>query len=601
MKTLTRETYQIIKLNIRQVLLFELLYRLITGPFYLNLVNEGLKFALRQAGYSYLTTGNFGSFLLKPWTILCILAIGIIGLILLAVELGVLITAFQGAAYYRKMNLGEILFGGLQKIWDECVKRNWKLLIVAMVDYGLTQLFLVYRLLGHVKPINFVLTGMMEEPLARAALMVVLIMFFMIGIPGLFVFHGCMIEQKSFRDSFRRSIGLLKKHKMRSVCVLLAYNGVLIGIWVLLYLICVLLAAVFVVLFTDKNLALALLLSSCDKIELTLIFLASIMTVVVNVAVVTVQYYQYGNQLDHDGKWDFSYPKQGGWSRRMVTGVICAASVLSIYYIYDIVQNGSVITEGVISEIQITAHRGSSVTAPENTMASLIAAVEELADYAEIDVQETADGMVVLGHDNNLKRVAGVNKSIKSMTYEELKLLDVGLWFSLDFMGERIPTLDEVMEYSKGKIKLNIEIKNVGKNSSMPEKVLEMIQEHEMQEQCVVTSTSLPYLIRIKEAAPDIRTGYIVSAAYGNYYSHDSIDFISLRSSFVNEKLIASAHEQGKTIHAWTVNSKSEMERMKMLGVDNIITDYPVLAREIVYRERTTETLLEYIRLVLKA
>ena len=72
------------------------------------------------------------------------------------------------------------------------------------------------------------------------------------------------------------------------------------------------------------------------------------------------------------------------------------------------------------------------------------------------------------------------------------------------------------------------------------------------------------------------------------------------RSSFVSGKLVEAAHEKGKAIHAWTVNNKSEMERMKMLGVDNIITDYPVLAREIVYRERATETLFEYLRLVLK-
>ena len=78
------------------------------------------------------------------------------------------------------------------------------------------------------------------------------------------------------------------------------------------------------------------------------------------------------------------------------------------------------------------------------------------------------------------------------------------------------------------------------------------------------------------------------------------MDFISIRSSFVSGKLVEAAHEKGKAIHAWAVNNKSEMERMKMLGVDNIITDYPVLAREIVYRERATETLFEYLRLVLK-
>lgn len=121
-----------------------------------------------------------------------------------------------------------------------------------------------------------------------------------------------------------------------------------------------------------------------------------------------------------------------------------------------------------------------------------------------------------------------------------------------------------------------------------------------MKEQCVVSSNRISDLVRLKKLDPEIRTGYIISAAYGNYYSSDDIDFISLRSNFVSEKLVESAHKKGKAVHAWTVNTKSEMERMKMLKVDNIITDYPVLTREIIYQKAATENLLEYVRLLLK-
>jgi len=206
----------------------------------------------------------------------------------------------------------------------------------------------------------------------------------------------------------------------------------------------------------------------------------------------------------------------------------------------------------------------------------------------------------VLGHDYTLNRVAGVNRSIGSYDYDDLMKLDVGSWFSDEYKEERIPTLKEVMEYCKGKINLNIEIKNMGEDSNLPDKVMQLIEDYQMEEQCVVTSTRFSYLVRIKKADPQIRTGYIISAAYGDFYSSDSIDFISLRSSFINERLVEAAHEKGKAVHAWTVNGKSEMERMKMLGVDNIITDYPILAREIIYREAATESLLEYLQLVLK-
>ena len=233
-------------------------------------------------------------------------------------------------------------------------------------------------------------------------------------------------------------------------------------------------------------------------------------------------------------------------------------------------------------------------------MAAIEMAVEEMADFAEVDVQESRDGELVLCHDRNLKRVAGTDRRVEDLTLEELLKLDVGSSFSAEYAGEKIPLLSEVMEYAKGKINLNLELKNIGKDTDMPEKTAALIREMEMEEQCVITSTSMEYLKRVKEAAPDIRTGYIIAAAYGNYFENEYLDFISIRSSFVTAAMTERAHEAGKAVHAWTVNTKSEMEEMKMAGVDNIITDYPVEAREICYREEAAEGLLERLRLLLQ-
>ena len=231
-------------------------------------------------------------------------------------------------------------------------------------------------------------------------------------------------------------------------------------------------------------------------------------------------------------------------------GLLAVFLAMSAFFLFDAAYNGNFITKSMAVQTGITAHRGSSVSAPENTMAALEKAVEEMADRAEIDVQETADGQIVLCHDTNLKRVAGVNKKVSDLTLEQIKKLDVGSWFSSQYQGEQIPTLEEVMEYAKGKIDLNIEIKNLGNASDLPEKVMELIGQHEMQEQCIITSTNRLYLKRVKAVDPEIRTGYIISAAYGNFYSDDFIDLISIRSSFVTERLMESAHEAGKAVHA---------------------------------------------------
>jgi glycerophosphoryl diester phosphodiesterase len=408
-----------------------------------------------------------------------------------------------------------------------------------------------------------------------------------------------MVGQKNFRDGYFRSLWLLRRRFFKVIILLTVYYAAAVaGIW-LVYAFCVLIAAVGVTLFTDNSLALAILPAACDRIELALIFFSSIFFTIGNWGALSVQYFSFaGNFTKRSKSSAYSGSRYG--ETKLAVLFMAAAAAFSLFSLFQVVRNGSAITTDMLGMIQITAHRGSSKEAPENTMAAMERAVDDLADFVEVDVQETKDGMVVLGHDLNLKRVSGINRTISSYTFEELQSLDAGKWFSADYEGERIPSLEETMEFCKGRININIEIKNLGSSSELPDKVWELIEKYQMKEQCVVTSVRLSYLTRIKELDPEIRTGYIISAAYGDYYSSDVIDFISLRSSFVSERLVEAAHKKGKAVHAWTVNSKSEMERMKMLGVDNIITDSPVLAREIVYRQAATENLLEYLRLVFK-
>lgn len=599
MNTRLKETWKIYQFNQKNGLFFALIFRVVTTTLYLLILSKSLLFALHMAGYSYLTASNIGHFLVKPWTIAMLLMMVIIGILMLAMETGCLLTLYQGAFYSRKLTPGEILAGGLIKLVDEFRKRNWKLGLLLLINYALANLYLIYRVLTHVKPVNFVMSEILGQPWWRFFLVLILLAFLAVAIPGLYTFHACMIEQKKFRDGYLRSWWLLRHRLFSAGGLLLVYYAAAILGMHLIYGFCVLITAAFITFFTDNNLALAILPAACDRIELVLVFLTSMFISLGNFAAITSQYFQFGSRLIKK-EISFDDTRKRSVNPRFAALILAAAVGVSMFSLFDVIHNGSAITADMLNVIHITAHRGSSMDAPENTLAAVDRAIRDLADFVEIDVQESKDGVVVLCHDTSLKRVAGINRPVSSFTFEQLKELDVGTWFSSEYAGERIPSLEEVMEYCKGRININIEIKNLGKESELPGKVVELINQYQMKEQCVVTSSRATYLTRIKELDPEIRTGYIISAAYGDYYSSEYMDFISLRSSFITEKLVESAHEKGKAVHAWTVNSKSEMERMKMLGVDNIITDYPVLAREIVYREAATENLLEYLRLVLK-
>lgn len=600
MKILTKDTWQIIRQNWKNILLFELLYRGITTSVYMRLVSRGIRLALRAAGYSYLTPANIGNFLIRPVTLLIFAAVAFVGILILSLETAGLITAFQGSAYYQKLTPLHILWGGLQKLKDEMIKCNWRLPLFLTVQYLLIHLPFIMRTIVRYKPANFIFQELKKQPVAVAFLVVLLIFGILAVIPRSLTAYGCMIEQKHFHSGVVRSWQMTHKRKWKISSLAMFWELAVILLAVAVYAASVCAAALCVVRFSRQNLAMAVLLSSADRLETGIIYLASMLATVAVYAALSVAYYQYGNRRFHTERWDFGYPARGSMNRRTMAVILTAVVGVGLFYIYDLVRNGSELSEELLIETEITAHRGSSRTAPENTIPAIEAAVEEMADSVEIDVQMTADGVVVLGHDASLKRVAGVNRSIASMTFEELEKLDVGSWFSSEYAGTRIPSLSEVLELCSQKTGLNIEIKYVGKNSELPEKTAEMVREYGMENQCVITSTNLSYLKRVKEALPEIRTGYIISAAYGNFYSSEDVDFISIRSGFVTSALMQNAHEQGKAVYAWTVNTKSELERLTLLGVDGIITDRPVLAREIVYREEATESLFEYLKLVLR-
>lgn len=224
----------------------------------------------------------------------------------------------------------------------------------------------------------------------------------------------------------------------------------------------------------------------------------------------------------------------------------------------------------------ITAHRGSSDKAPENTMSSVLQAIEDGAGFAEIDVQETADGVLVLYHDDSLKKI-GINRAIWEMNFLDLTLFDVGRSFNNMYKKETIPTLESVMNVASHKIKLNIELKTKGNQPHLVQKVVDMIHEHHFVSQCIVTSFDAGAIAQVKQLDSNIKTGLIIGS--NSLITEDMyrapFDIISIRGKYVNRKLMRNANKYHKEVHAWTINNKQEMIRLLNQGVTSIITDHP--------------------------
>ena len=232
----------------------------------------------------------------------------------------------------------------------------------------------------------------------------------------------------------------------------------------------------------------------------------------------------------------------------------------------------------------IMAHRGFSASAPENTLPAFQMCIDGGFTAAELDVQMTADGTVIVLHDDNLKRTAGLNKNVWEVTYDEIKDLDNGSFFSKEFAGTKIPTLDEAIKLAgsgKNKLFLNIEIKRNGHDDGIIEKVVDIIVRNDYLDSCDVTSQDYSTLEEVREVNPAVLTAYTSAVGIGSIESLEAADIISIQQTFATYENVERIHGAGKRVFVWTVNEEDTMKDLVSLNVDAILTNDPVLCKKV--------------------
>ena len=297
------------------------------------------------------------------------------------------------------------------------------------------------------------------------------------------------------------------------------------------------------------------------------------------IAYVNILYKQYGG-IDNTQKTNIKQFKYKKTLLSFMFGslfIIGSVNIVNTYFMVNIFKNPL-----VKNVVTIDAHRGDSKNAPENTIPAFKKAYEKKADTIEIDVRLTKDKELVVVHDENLKRLTGANKNVSQMTLSQIKELDFGSHFSEEFKGEKIPTLKEVIDFSRDKIDLIIELKVFNRNEKeIAKKVVDLLKEEDFLEHAVIHSLNESALYAVKENEKSIKTGYIVAIAIGKFPEDKNIDFYSIEATFVNRSICYDIHLKGKEIKVWTVNDKNIARKLKTYGADSIITDDPYNIRKI--------------------
>ena len=233
----------------------------------------------------------------------------------------------------------------------------------------------------------------------------------------------------------------------------------------------------------------------------------------------------------------------------------------------------------------IIAHRGGSMLAPENTLAAFKNSLQSGVDWIELDVQQTKDKITVVIHDDTLNRTTTGKGAVNNLAFEKLRTFDAGTKFSKEFIGEKVPSLDETLDLINGKCNMLIEIKNPDDSGEIEQDVVHLINNHNAQDWCVVQSFRFASVHKIHLLDPNIKTSLLfVKANAERIKNNPEMKFISginIHHRFATKKTIEKLHSIDKSVFVWTVNHPAHIHKMIQNGADGIITDDPLMMMHI--------------------
>ncbi len=583
----------------KPLILFEILWKLVTLLVIAPACAGLIQLAIHLAKLKYLTTSNLLQFLRSPWTILLLAVLLLLAALYTLFEIAAVCTCFRQSRFQKvRTTLGRMVRSGLQSVLHFFRGGGPFLVLHLLVLIPLMQFSATSGIFTAMGIPDFLAYYMTKKEFLLPIYVAAIILCCLLSVRWVFSSVLFTQNQCSYRSARATSVQLVRGRFWQTFFSVLVWNCCYFA--ALLVFLCLITVVVLMVIrATGSN---DLIMSQAMRILKLLIQIVlwsfSFFATPICMAHLTALLEKRCVQMP-----EVVLPEPVPLSRsakpfRRSTAVLTAccftvaALGLNLSYVYSVFTGKANFRLALFQNPTVMAHRGLSADAPENTLYAFSDAISVGADFIELDVQQTRDGVLVVMHDSNLKRTTGVNKDIWDVDYADIQNLDAGSWFDPAYANARIPTLEETLQFVDKRAKLNIEIKPTKHGSdTLEQDVAELITQYQYTDACYVTSFSYGSLKKVKEANPEIRTGYLMSVAYGQFYSLKYADAFSLNKVFVTSQVVNAAHQQGKQIFAWTVNGMSEVRSLCNLHVDSIITDDPVMVQNVISRDSTGETL----------
>lgn len=554
---------------------FEILYKLLTWFIFVPVNYFILNSFMKKMGVYNITNKQLVKFGLTYEGILYMALILIFSFVALYFEIGVL-TYISKKSHNRQQ--GSPLEGILNSITMIPKLSNVYLIcfvLISTIIGPLTGLGLYTSLARSLSMPEFIKRQLSKTQGGEFIFVLAIILMIIILLRWILAIPALVIEDVSLKAAFKHSADIYKRNRIKIMAYIIGWIIINYGLKIFMLGGCVG-AGLFFIYLVEGNILLQEVITNSSLIMFFIGYIViSLITLPLFISFLVELYYKYRFYPVREK----NFAPQGFFkdNKSYKTFKRYRDNFMAVVLIIFIVVTGSmglsiVFNKVVEKEVQITAHRGSSIKAPENSVSAVVEAIGDGADYAEIDVMTTKDDVVVLFHDNTLKRFDGTSRMIKNLTLDEVKVIDIGSKFGKEFKGEGIPTLEEILNLSRDNIKLNIELKPRKKDDMLAELVANMITEEGLEDQVIISSQNYESLQRVKDINPLIDVGFIVTFGIGDL-SKLNVDFISVEYGMAKQELVYTMHALDKEVHVWTINDKKKAENAIKLGVDNIITD----------------------------
>ena len=520
---------------------------------------------LKSSGRVAVTSGDW-KFLFTTWQGILILVLGVASLfVYVAFDLNSKIVLSRNLINGRSETLEESIKEGFFSIGKLINIRGILVVIYIALIAPILGIGISITATKNLYIPTFISSVIRDSILYSALAGVAVFVFLSAGIANLFVLHGIVIDDLPIKDAGKQSGKLIKANWKDYIKQNVIFVCMIIGSITAVAVVCLFLPLKLITMLPAGPLSRFLTVFFVTA-GTVISVLTDLFGVPLYLLKMTQLYYSYKQGREYEFR-EIKREKHAGYKKGVIaTAVILIAVVIVVFAFFEQLFP-------VETDVNIIAHRGGGSEGRENTLSGMETAWAAGAYGSEIDIQRTKDGYYVLNHDGTFKRVAGDSRKPEEMTLREVKKLSID--------GEPVPTYEEMLISSRGRMVLFTELKGNTADKQMADDAVKLVKQYQMEDEVVLISLKYDLIDYIETAYPEMETGFLTFASFGNTAGLNC-DYIGLEEESATIDAIDAIHREGKKVLVWTANEKGSQKHFLCTEVDGLITDNVTQALELV-------------------